>query len=44
VHHEALEAVPEEQRDVLVDALTRLVEGHLATPVESPVRRARQKH
>jgi DNA-binding MarR family transcriptional regulator len=44
VHREALEAVPEEQRDVLVDALTRLVEGHLATPVESPVRRARQKH
>jgi DNA-binding MarR family transcriptional regulator len=45
VHREALDAVPEEQRAVLVDALTWLVEGHLSTPVESerPVRRARQK-
>jgi DNA-binding MarR family transcriptional regulator len=45
VHREVLGALPEEQREVLVDALTRLVEGHLATPVESErrVRRTRQK-
>jgi MarR family transcriptional regulator for hemolysin len=45
VHRDVLDALPEEQREVLVDALTRLVEGHLSTPVESarPVRRARQK-
>ncbi|MCO6008881.1 MarR family transcriptional regulator [Actinoallomurus purpureus] len=44
VHREALEALPEAERDVLVGALTRLAEGHLATPVECdrPVRRARQ--
>lgn len=45
VHREALDALPARQREVLTDALTRLVEGHLSTPVESdrPVRRARQK-
>jgi MarR family transcriptional regulator for hemolysin len=45
VHRDVLDALPEEQREVLMDALTRLVEGHLSTPVESerPVRRARQK-
>jgi DNA-binding MarR family transcriptional regulator len=45
VHRDVLDALPEEQREVLVDALTRLVEGHLSVPVESerPVRRARQK-
>lgn len=45
VHRDALDALPEEQREVLTDALTRLVEGHLSTPAESerPVRRARQK-
>jgi MarR family transcriptional regulator, transcriptional regulator for hemolysin len=45
VHRNVLDALPEEQRGVLMDALTRLVEGHLSTPVESerPVRRARQK-
>lgn len=44
VHRDVLEALPEEQREVFVDALTRLVQGHLATPVEAgrPVRRARQ--
>jgi MarR family transcriptional regulator, transcriptional regulator for hemolysin len=44
VHREALGSLPEEIREVLVDALTRLVEGHLSLPVESarPVRRARQ--
>jgi DNA-binding MarR family transcriptional regulator len=45
VHRDVLDALPEEQREVLMGALTRLVEGHLSTPVESerPVRRARQK-
>ncbi|GAA4628320.1 hypothetical protein GCM10023196_044170 [Actinoallomurus vinaceus] len=44
VHREALEALPENEREVLVGALTRLAEGHLSTPVECdrPVRRARQ--
>src|SRR5450755_3654117 len=39
-----LDALPTEQREVLTGALTRLVGGHLATPVDSarPVRRARQ--
>jgi MarR family transcriptional regulator for hemolysin len=45
VHCDVLDALPEEQRSVLTDALTLLVNGHLSTPVESgrPVRRARQK-
>ncbi len=45
VHRDVLDALPAEQRGVLMDALTRLVDGHLSTPVESerPVRRARQK-
>jgi DNA-binding MarR family transcriptional regulator len=45
VHRDVLDALPEGQRDVLVDALTCLVEGHLSTPVESErqVRRARQR-
>jgi MarR family transcriptional regulator for hemolysin len=44
VHRDVLEALPASQREVFTGALTRLVEGHLATPVESarPVRRARQ--
>ncbi|MCO5974557.1 MarR family winged helix-turn-helix transcriptional regulator [Actinoallomurus soli] len=44
VHREALEALPEDEREVLVRALTRLAEDHLSTPVESdrPIRRARQ--
>ena len=44
VHGDVLAALPAEQRQAFVDALTGLVEGHLATPVESPrpVRRARQ--
>lgn len=44
VHREALESLPAKQRDTLITALTVLVEGHLATPVESPqpVRRARR--
>ncbi|EXU63087.1 MarR family transcriptional regulator [Streptomyces sp. PRh5] len=45
VHREALAALPETQRAALVRALTRLSEGHLATPAESPrpARRARQR-
>ncbi len=45
VHREALGAVPEEMRQVFIDALTGLVEGHLSTPVESEaqVRRSRQR-
>jgi DNA-binding MarR family transcriptional regulator len=44
VHRDVLAALPEGERDVLVSALTRLVEGHLSTPVEAgrSIRRARQ--
>ncbi|KAA2253835.1 winged helix-turn-helix transcriptional regulator [Solihabitans fulvus] len=44
VHAAALDALPEDVREVFVTALQGLVEGHLSTPVESdrPVRRARQ--
>jgi MarR family transcriptional regulator, transcriptional regulator for hemolysin len=43
VHREVLDALPEDEREVLVRALSRLVGGALATPVENPaaVRRAR---
>jgi MarR family transcriptional regulator for hemolysin len=46
VHRDVLGALPEEQRDVFVAALTTLVAGHLSTPAESPhpVRRRRQKN
>ncbi|WP_084961313.1 MarR family winged helix-turn-helix transcriptional regulator [Thermoactinospora rubra] len=46
VHRAALDSLPEEEREVLLRALKRLAEGHLATPVEAPVgaRRARQSH
>lgn len=45
VHEAALGSLPPREREVLVRALTRLAEGHLATPAESPrpVRRARQR-
>jgi MarR family transcriptional regulator for hemolysin len=45
VHAEALAALPEGEREPFVGALTRLVEGHLAAPVQSgqQVRRARQR-
>ncbi|NYI04714.1 MarR family winged helix-turn-helix transcriptional regulator [Allostreptomyces psammosilenae] len=45
VHHEALASLPEEDRTALLRALNHLVEGHLATPAESPrpTRRARQR-
>ncbi|WP_049561798.1 MarR family winged helix-turn-helix transcriptional regulator [Nonomuraea sp. SBT364] len=44
VHRDALGALPEEEREVLLSAMRRLVEGHLSTPVEvAPgARRARQ--
>lgn len=44
VHREVLDTLPEDEREVLVRALTRLTEGLLATPVESDrqVRRARR--
>ncbi|MFJ6572350.1 MarR family winged helix-turn-helix transcriptional regulator [Streptomyces sp. NPDC091292] len=45
VHEEALGALPEGEREILVRALELLVDGHLAAPVEGPqaVRRARQR-
>ena len=43
VHAAVLDALPEDERAVLVRALTRLTRGLLATPVEAPgIRRARQ--
>lgn len=44
VHREVLDALPEPERAVFVSALTRLVDGHLAEPVESErtVRRPRR--
>ncbi|MGI5182906.1 MarR family winged helix-turn-helix transcriptional regulator [Dactylosporangium sp. CA-152071] len=43
VHAAALDSLPADERDVLVSALTRLTQGHFATPSEAPgVRRARQ--
>jgi DNA-binding MarR family transcriptional regulator len=45
VHHEALAALPADERKVLLRAMNRLVTGHLSEPVEQPqpVRRARQR-
>ncbi|GGV20380.1 MarR family transcriptional regulator [Actinomadura cremea] len=45
VHGAALGTLPDDERAVLVRALHRLVEGHLARPVENPqpVRRARER-
>lgn len=44
VHREVLDALPPAERDAFVSALTRLVNGHLGEPVESPrpVRRPRR--
>ncbi|MWA01987.1 MarR family transcriptional regulator [Actinomadura sp. LD22] len=46
VHAEALGALPDGERDVLVRALRRLAEGHLSAPVEQaqPVRRRRERN
>jgi DNA-binding MarR family transcriptional regulator len=45
VHERALTALPQDERNMLLRALKHLVDGHLATPSESPqtVRRARQR-
>jgi DNA-binding MarR family transcriptional regulator len=44
VHNDVLGALPEDERKAFTSALTRLVGGHLAEPVECerPVRRPRQ--
>ncbi|HEY9389498.1 MAG TPA: MarR family transcriptional regulator [Mycobacteriales bacterium] len=44
VHGDLLAAVPAGEREAFVNALSRLVEGHLSTPAECdrPVRRTRQ--
>ncbi|MCX4095427.1 MarR family winged helix-turn-helix transcriptional regulator [Nocardia sp. alder85J] len=44
VHRTALAALPADERTVMLRALTRLTEGELSTPAETPVaaRRARQ--
>ncbi|MFI7704135.1 MarR family winged helix-turn-helix transcriptional regulator [Nonomuraea sp. NPDC049480] len=44
VHRAALGALPEDEREVLLRAMNRLVQGHLATPAEASAtaRRARQ--
>jgi MarR family transcriptional regulator for hemolysin len=44
VHGEVLAALPAAERDAFTAALARLVDGHLATPVDCdrPVRRIRQ--
>ncbi|TMR10384.1 winged helix DNA-binding protein [Nonomuraea turkmeniaca] len=45
VHRAALNALPADEREVLVRALNRLVGGHLAAPAEGPqqARRARER-
>lgn len=45
VHRDVLAALPEDQREMFLDALTGLVGGYLSTPAESEhsVRRPRQK-
>ena len=45
VHEKALGSLPDDEREVLLRALNRLVTGHLETPVEGPraARRARQR-
>ena len=45
VHREVLAALPEDQRDLFVGILTRLVDGRLSTPAasEHTVRRPRQR-
>lgn len=45
VHRASLDALPDDEREVLVRALNRLVTGHLATPAETTqqARRARER-
>jgi DNA-binding MarR family transcriptional regulator len=44
VHGDAIDALPEADRTVLIEALTALVQGHLAQPADTAagIRRARQ--
>ena len=44
VHRAALDALPDDEREVFLRAMNRLVTGHLATPVAAPsnARRARE--
>jgi DNA-binding MarR family transcriptional regulator len=44
-HRAVLDALPEDEGEVLIRAMKRLVAGHLATPAEAPqaARRARQR-
>jgi DNA-binding MarR family transcriptional regulator len=44
VHRAALNALPEDEREMFLRAMNSLVTGHLATPAETPnaVRRSRQ--
>lgn len=43
VHGGVLEALPDDEREVFVRAMRRLVAGQLASPVEAQVRRARER-
>ncbi|GAA1270430.1 MarR family transcriptional regulator [Planotetraspora silvatica] len=45
VHRDALASLPEDEREVLLRAMNRLVAGHLAVPDANPqpIRRARQR-
>ncbi|WP_030175019.1 MarR family winged helix-turn-helix transcriptional regulator [Spirillospora albida] len=45
VHRAALDALPADEREILLRALSRLVGGHLSVPAESPrpVRRPRER-
>ncbi|MEO3786780.1 MarR family transcriptional regulator [Actinocorallia sp. B10E7] len=45
VHRAALDSLPDEEREILLRALNRLAEGHLAAPADGPAlsRRARER-
>jgi DNA-binding MarR family transcriptional regulator len=44
VHRDTLGALPDDEAEVLVRAMNRLVKGHLATPVEAPQAARRSRH
>lgn len=44
VHRAALSVLPDDEAEVLVRAMNRLVTGHLATPVEAPQAARRSRH
>ncbi|MFI7455267.1 MarR family winged helix-turn-helix transcriptional regulator [Nonomuraea sp. NPDC049714] len=44
VHRDTLGALPDDEAEVLVRAMNRLVKGHLATPVEAPQSARRSRH